>query len=87
VEKTEVGAGKFVSRHISQLKILARLFEHELDSGKGGKEVALDRDLAESMLDTIEIFIEDCEDERTIGGTRERVRQTGEPKTTVSRLN
>ena len=58
-KQTDTVTGKFVHRHVSQLKVLARLMEHELDAAKGTAEVAMDRELVESMLDTLEIFIED----------------------------
>ncbi|MEY2980838.1 MAG: hypothetical protein ACO4CT_00230 [Planctomycetota bacterium] len=58
-KQTDAVTGKFVHRHVSQLKVLARLMEHELDAAKGTAEVAMDRELVESMLDTLEIFIED----------------------------
>ncbi len=80
MDKTEVGL-RHISRHISQLRVLARLFEHEVDTAKG-KEVTLDRDIAESMLDMLEIFVEDFEEERS---TKDRTR--GSDKSTVSRLN
>ena len=58
--KSEVNVGKFVGRHLSQLKVLTRLVEHEIDSAKGA-EISLDRELVESILDTLEIFIEDVD--------------------------
>ena len=58
-KQTDTVTGKFVHRHVSQLKVLARLMEHELDAAKGTAEVAMDCELVESMLDTLEIFIED----------------------------
>ena len=51
---------KDVRRHASQLKVLARLLEHELDASQG-KDLVLDRELSENILDTIEIFIEDID--------------------------
>lgn len=81
--KSEVNVGKFVGRHLSQLKILTRLLDHELESAKGAREVTLDRDLIENVLDTLEIFTDDCE---TIsGGSRERSKS--EQKPVVARLN
>ena len=83
-KQIDAGTGKFVQRHVSQLKVLARLVEHELDAAKGGAEVPMDRELVESMLDTVEIFIEDVE-----GG--ERVGRGAAPKPAekpaVTRLN
>ena len=77
------GIGKFVHRRMSQLKILSRLLEHELDAAKGAKDISLDRAILEDTLDTLEIFIEDVEGVN--GGVSPRVRQTGEKA--VSRLN
>jgi hypothetical protein len=73
----------FVQRRLSQLKLLSRLVEHELNAGKGGKDVTLDRQLAESILDTVEIFIEDFE--KTHGGGA--ARPAAEAKPAVTRLN
>lgn len=80
--KPEVNVSKFVGRHLSQLKILARLLEHELEAAKGGREVTLDRHLVENVLDTLEIFTDDCEG--ASGVARER---KAEPKPVVARLN
>ena len=81
--KSEVNVGKFVSRHLSQLKILTRLLDHELETAKGAREVTLDRDLLENVLDTLEIFTDDCE--VVSGGARERSKV--EQKPVVARLN
>lgn len=80
--KSEVNVGKFVGRHLSQLKILTRLLDHELEAAKGAREVTLDRDLIENVLDTLEIFTDDCES--ISGGARER---KVEQKPVVARLN
>jgi hypothetical protein len=61
MEKTIESEGQFVRRHLSQLRILSRLLEHELELAKG-EDVVLDKTLVESALDTIDIFIEDCDD-------------------------
>lgn len=83
MENKEVNVGKFVGRHLSQLKILARLMEHELEAAKGGREVTIDRHLVENVLDTLEIFVDDCE--TASGAPRERNRV--EQKPVVARLN
>lgn len=80
--KPEVNVTKFVGRHLSQLKILSRLLEHELEAAKGGREVTLDRHLVENVLDTLEIFTDDCES--LSGVSRDR---KPEPKPVVARLN
>jgi len=83
MESKEVNVGKFVSRHLSQLKILARMLEHELEGAKGGREVTIDREVVESVLDTLEIFVDDCEN--AAGTARERSK--AETKPVVARLN
>ena len=82
--KPEVNVGKFVGRHLSQLKILTRLLDHELDASKGAREITLDRDLIENVIDTLEIFTDDCEG--VSGGNTERAAK-GEQKPVVARLN
>jgi hypothetical protein len=81
--KTEVNVGKFVGRHLSQIRILARLLEHELEAAKGAREVTIDRTLVENVLDTLEIFVDDCE---TVSGAG-RDRSKMEQKPVVARLN
>lgn len=70
---------KFVHRHLSQIKVLSRLLEHELETSKG-REITIDRDTVEAVLDTLEIFVED------LGSGRREVRQVAE-KPQVTRLN
>ena len=82
MDKSSDGVGKFVHRRMSQLKILSRLLEHELDAAKGAKDISLERGLLEDTLDTLEIFIEDVEG---ASGGAMRSRQSAEK--TVSRLN
>ena len=82
MDKTsEGGIGKYVHRRISQLKILTRLLEHELDSAKGAKDISLERGLLEDTLETLEIFIEDVDG--ASGGARSRP----QAEKAVSRLN
>jgi hypothetical protein len=83
MESKEVNVQKFVGRHLSQLKILSRLLEHELETAKGAREVTMDRHLIENILDTLEIFTDDVE--TVSGGLRERNR--AEQKPVVARLN
>lgn len=83
MENKEISVGKFVGRHLSQLKVLARMLEHELDAAKGGAEVTIDREIVESTLDTLEIFVDDCDN--VTGGARGR--KSSEPKPVVARLN
>ncbi|MEO0480233.1 MAG: hypothetical protein AAF196_12200 [Planctomycetota bacterium] len=79
-QNTETNLNKFVNRHLSQIKVLSRLLEHELETSKG-REVAIDRDTIEAVLDTLEIFVED------LGGGRRDVRPAQEKQQTVTRLN
>ena len=81
--KSEINVGKFVNRHLSQLKVLTRLLDHELEAAKGANEITLDRDLVENALDTLEIFTDDCD--AVSGGGRGR--QKTEQKPVVARLN
>lgn len=81
--KPEVNVSKFIGRHLSQLKILARLFEHELESAKGAREVTMDRHMIENALDTLEIFTDDCE--AASGISRERAKMDQKP--VAARLN
>ncbi len=82
-KKTEID--RFVQRHLSQLKVLTRLMEHEIDLCKDASEVTFDRDLTENMLDTIEIFIEDVEGSEP--KTARKGRTQTESKPAVTRLN
>lgn len=85
MDKTDTGTNKFVHRHLSQLKVLSRLLEHELDSSKGSPEVTLDRELFENLLDTVEIFVEDVEREN--GGRSATPAAKAVEKPAVTRLN
>ena len=76
--------GSFVHRRMSQVKVIARLMEHEISANKG-QEVVLDRGLAESLLDTLEIFIDDFEIAR--GGKAREKRGVASEKPQVTRLN
>jgi hypothetical protein len=82
MDKSSDGVGKFVHRRMSQLKILSRLLEHELDAAKGAKDISLERGLLEDTLDTLEIFIEDVE-----GASGGGMRSRQPTEKTVSRLN
>ncbi len=77
--------GNFMHRRIAQIKIATRVLEHELDATKGN-DVTLDRDLLTSMLDVLEIYVDDFT--RARGGTvRERGRKVSDEKPAVTRLN
>ncbi len=81
--KQDVNVPKVLGRHLSQVKILSRLLEHELEAAKGGREVTIDRHLIENVLDTLEIFTDDCE---SVSGVQ-RERGKVEQKPVVARLN
>lgn len=81
--KSEVNVSKFVGRHLSQIKLLSRVLEQELEAAKGNREVAIDRSLVENVLDVLEIFVDDCEN--VSGSARERTKVENKP--VVARLN
>ncbi|MBM3974743.1 MAG: hypothetical protein FJ301_11650 [Planctomycetes bacterium] len=83
METKEINVPKFVGRHLSQLKVLARLLEHELEAAKGSREVTVDRHLIENILDTLEIFTDDVE--AVSGVSRDRAK--AEQKPVVARMN
>jgi hypothetical protein len=82
--KNEVNLNKYVGRRLSQVKVLTRLLETELEQAKGGREVTIDRQVLEQVLDVLEIYVEDCE--TVTGGQRDRKAQEPQ-KPTVARLN
>jgi hypothetical protein len=82
--KNEINISKFVGRRLSQVKVLTRLLETELEAAKGGRELTVDRTVVEQVLDVLEIFIEDCDG--AIGGQRDRKAMEQKPAA-VARLN
>jgi hypothetical protein len=86
MKKQDQSTDTFVSRRLSQLKILSRLMEHELAGSKPGPSLTMDRAIAEDLLDLLEVFVEEVESKTKPRGEREVV-QTGEAKATVTRLN
>ncbi len=72
----------FVQRRVSQIKVTTRLLEHELDTAKGN-DVTLDRDLVASLLDVLEIYVDDVTGVRS-GKVHRKV---AEDKPAVTRLN
>lgn len=82
--KSEVNVSKFVGRRLSQVKVLTRLLETELEAAKGGRELTIDRNVVEQVLDVLEIFIEDCDS--VTGGQNSRKAVEQKPAT-VARLN
>lgn len=81
--KSEINIGKYVSRRLSQVKVLSRLLETELETAKGSRELTMDRNVVEQVLDVLEIFIEDCD---TVTGGQ-AARKAAEQKPAVARLN
>ena len=79
-----VGLARMVERRLAQLKVTARLLSHEIELSSGDKTVSLDRDVAESILTSLELFIEDAQAGRK--GSGGPVRKESE-KPQVTRLN
>lgn len=79
-------AGSQMHRRLAQIKVTARLLEHELDLAKD-KDVNLDRALADSVLETMQIFIEDCDQLMGSPGRPENSRAPENQKPAVTRLN
>lgn len=77
----------FVVRHLSQLKMTVRLFEHELAGQKPGANPTFDRDLVENFLDVMEIFIDDVETKARPKGERGERKSQEVKEATVTRLN
>jgi hypothetical protein len=73
-------------RRLAHIKVTARLLEHELDLAKD-KDVNLDRPLAESVLETLQIFIEDCDQLMGTPARPENSRGQENQKPAVTRLN
>jgi len=80
-------AGSQMYRRLAQVKVTARLLEHELDLAKDSKEVSLDRVLADSVLETLQIFIEDCDQLMGTPARGENSRAPEPQKPAVTRLN
>jgi len=51
--------GKYVNRRLHPVRVTLTLLNQEMQ--KGGKEVTIPRSLLESVVSTVEIFVEDCE--------------------------
>ncbi len=82
--KSEINIGKYVSRRLSQVKVLSRLLETELETAKGSRDLTMDRNVVEQVLDVLEIFIEDCD---SVTGGGQAARKANEQKPAVARLN
>lgn len=54
--------GKYVSRRLHQVRVTVSLLNHEMDRGnKGSKECSISRPTLESIVTTMEMFLEDCD--------------------------
>ena len=82
-KQLDASVDSYVVRHLSQLKILVRLVEHELSSTKPGTNPTMDRDMVENLLDLLEIFVEDVE---SVAAPKEREGK-GQKEAQVTRLN
>jgi hypothetical protein len=59
---------KYVARRLHPVRLTVSLLHHELDQAKGNKDVSLSREMLESVISTMEIFIEDCDRAMPKGG-------------------
>ncbi len=84
--QAEQGSDSYIQRHLSQLKVMARLMEYELAAAKQGPTLTFDRELVENWLDLIEIFVDDL-DEAPAPRKEREVKSTADGKPTVTRLN
>lgn len=84
-KQTETNIGTSAHRRLSHIKVVTRLLEHELGAGKGSKDVTMERDLLENVLDTLEMYVEDFEDLHAGKGAAPRA--VAEAKPAVTRLN
>jgi hypothetical protein len=61
--------GKFVERRLHPVRVSVSLMNQQLELAKGSKDVVVDADLFESLISTIEIFLEDYDARyRSAGG-------------------
>ncbi len=76
---TTVKGGSEVVRRVAPLKVMIGLLYRELEGAKGGDAVAVNRELFESVITTLECVVEDVEtraarsDSRPMGGEAARV--------------
>ncbi len=62
---------KYVERHLHPTRVSVSLLNHELELAKGSKDVTLNRELLESVVATLELFLEDF-DSKTQTAVEER---------------
>lgn len=84
-KQIETNISTFAHRRLSHVKVVARLLEHELAAGKGSKDVTIERELLENVLDTLEMYVEDLDEAHT--GKAGVARPAGDAKPAVTRLN
>ena len=84
-KQIESNISTFAHRRLSHVKIVARLLEHELAAGKGSKDVTIERDLLENVLDSLEMYVEDLDEAHT--GKAPGARGQADGKPAVTRLN
>lgn len=59
---------KYVARRLHPVRLTVSLLHHEIERAKGNKDVSLSREMLESVISTMEIFIEDCDRAMPKGG-------------------
>jgi hypothetical protein len=50
---------KYVEKRLHPTRVTVNLLHHELELAKGSKDITLDRELVESVVATLELFLED----------------------------
>jgi hypothetical protein len=64
MEKASIANSKSVQRRLAPVKVTIGLLYRELDAAKGDRAVAIDRVLLESVISTLELFVEDVDEVR-----------------------
>ncbi|MFO0984093.1 MAG: hypothetical protein U1E76_20630 [Planctomycetota bacterium] len=63
MEKASIASGsKSVQKRLAPLKVTIGLLYRELDAAKGDRAVAIDRMLLESVISTLELFVDDVDE-------------------------
>jgi hypothetical protein len=63
---------KYVERRLHPTRVTVNLLHHELELAKGNKDITLDRELLESVVTTLELFIEDFDSKFRTSAADER---------------
>jgi hypothetical protein len=83
----EANLEQFVTRRLHPVRVTVSLINHELELAKGAKEVVVDRNLLTSVLNTLELFLEDYDAQLTREATRVPEKRFVEmPKTTTLKV-